>query len=346
MTIAVPGGPPATPSVNWRPTPLAALELEEIPTELHFIRDHFPAPPFDSTSWSLQLTGNSSLKLDLDAIQTLPRRTLRVLLECAGHRRAEFEPIPPGLPWATGAVTEARWTGASLADALGIVGIPREAGEVVLEGADAGSVEGWEGIHRFARSLPLEKAIDRDVLLAYEVNGESITVERGGPVRAIVPGWYATDSVKWLERIWFTSEEFGGVFQAHDYRFRSPGEPGPGRRMDELPVHALITTPADGEHAVAAGEIAVRGVAWGGAGGPGEVLVALDQGAWSTASLGPSRGPYARVSWEARCLLEPGLHELACSAVDRAGASQPDCPPENVLGYANNAVHRIRLRAE
>src|SRR5437764_13390483 len=53
----------------------------------------------------------------------------------------------------------------------------------------------------FARSLPLAKAIHEDTLVAYEMNGEAIPPEHGGPVRAVVPGWYATDSVKWLERI-------------------------------------------------------------------------------------------------------------------------------------------------
>lgn len=346
MTLVAPSGPPATPSVNWRPTPLASLELAEIPTELHFVRDHFPPPERDAGSWSLQLHGDGALNLDREALRALPRRTLRVVLECAGHRRAEFESVPPGLPWATGAVTEARWTGASLGDVLALVGIPIDAREVVLEGADAGPIEGWEGIHRFARSLPLQKALDPDVLVAYEINGEPIAVERGGPVRVIVPGWYATDSVKWLDRLWFTSQEFGGVFQAHDYRFRTPGESGPGQRMDELPVHALITSPAEGESGVATGVVDVRGIAWGGGGGIAEVLIRLDDGPWFAAELGSFRGAYARLSWEGRCLVGPGVREIACRAIDRAGRTQPDRPPENVLGYANNAVHRIRFTAQ
>ena len=76
-------------------------------------------------------------------------------------------------------------------------------------------------------------------------------VERGGPVRAVVPGWYGTDSVKWLDRIWFTNNEFDGFFRAHDYRLRAPGEAGPGTRLTEVSVHALITTPADGETSTA-----------------------------------------------------------------------------------------------
>lgn len=329
----------------WRPTPLAALELPEIPTGLHFVRDHFPAPPLDPAAWTLELTASSrSVALDLDALRSLQRRALSVVLECAGHRRAEFEPTPSGVPWATGAVSEARWTGTSLAAALELIGIPTDAREVVLEGADAGPVDGFDGVHRFARSLPLAKALDQDVLLAYEMNDEPIPLERGGPVRAIVPGWYATDSVKWLDRIWLTSEEFAGVFQADDYRLQIRGERGPGRRMTELPVHALITTPSHGQADLTARDLSVRGIAWGGKGGVAAVLVRVDSGPWSAARLRPGRGPYARVPWETQCRLAPGAHQIACRAIDGAGRSQPDRPPDNVRGYANNAIHRIRFR--
>ena len=329
----------------WRATPLAALELADIPSELHFVRDHFAAPDRDLASWSLALTGcRRSVVLDLDGLRNLPRRALRVVLECAGHRRAEFEHVPKGIPWETGAVAEARWAGASLAVLLELIGIPADAREVVLEGADAGEVDGFGGVHRFARSLPLTKALERDVLLAYEMNGEPIASERGGPVRAIVPGWYATDSVKWVDRIWFTDQEFAGVFQAHDYRLRAPGEPGLGRRMTELPAHALITTPSHGQADLAAGDLSVRGIAWGGLPGVAAVLVRIDGGPWIPARLGPPRGTYARLPWETRCTLPPGAHEIACRAIDRAGRSQPDRPPVNVRGYGNNAIHRIRLR--
>ena len=331
---------------RWQPTPLTALGQSDIPTELHFVRDHFPVPALDPEAWSMTLTGSEqSLALDLALLQRLPPRTLSVVLECAGHRRTELEPTPPGVPWGTGAVTEAKWTGASLASLLELVGIPSDAQEVVLEGADGGAVKGFDGHHSFARSLPLAKALHPDVLLAYGTNGDPIPVARGGPVRAIVPGWYATDSVKWLERVWFVSSEFGGVFQAHDYRLRALGDPGPGERMTELPVHALITAPADGVVVEAGGELSVRGTAWGGTDGIASVLMRIDGGPWMPARLASPRGAYGRLAWTASCSLAPGSHEIACRAIDRAGNWQPDSPPANVGGYANNAIHRVRVQA-
>jgi DMSO/TMAO reductase YedYZ molybdopterin-dependent catalytic subunit len=215
---------------------------------------------------------------------------------------------------------------------------------VVLEGADEGPFEGFPGTHNFARSVPLPKALDREVLLAYEMNGEPISVERGGPVRAVVPGWYATDSVKWLERVWFTADEFDGVFHAHEYRIREPGETGPGSRMTELPVNALITTPADGGR-IPTGPVTVRGVAWGGAGGVEQVLVCIDGALWEPARLESRRGRYTRVGWTLECTLPEGPHQIACRAIDCDGQAQPDRPRPNVWGYANNSVHRVLVRA-
>jgi len=197
----------------------------------------------------------------------------------------------------------------------------------------------FEGNHRFARSLPLAKALDPDVLL-YEMNDEAIPVARGGPVRAVVPGWYATDSVKWHDRVWFANDELDGVFQAHDYRLRRPGEPGPERRMETLPVHALITTSPDGDAGVPPASCRS-------AESPGAEQMGSQRCSWASISAPgrraarPSGGPYARVSWEACCTLSTGTHEIACHAVQ----TQPDRSPANVRGYGNNAIHRVGLGA-
>ena len=53
----------------------------------------------------------------------------------------------------------------------------------------------------FAKSLPLEKALHPDTLLVYAMNGVPLPREHGGPVRAVVPGWYGTYHVKWLEPV-------------------------------------------------------------------------------------------------------------------------------------------------
>src|SRR5690349_8740120 len=205
-----------------------------MPAAEHFRREHFPAPAIDPDAWRLVVGGlvETPAIIALPDLVALPARTLPVVLECAGHRRAELTPAVPGLQWQEGAVSEARWTGARLRDMLERAGVDRRATEVVLTGTDRGPFEGDGGRHPYGRSLPLRKAIDPDTLLAYEMDGEPIPAAYGGPVRAIVPGWYATDSVKWLERIQVTAEEFTGPFQAIDYRFATADDPGRGTRME------------------------------------------------------------------------------------------------------------------
>jgi DMSO/TMAO reductase YedYZ molybdopterin-dependent catalytic subunit len=84
-------------------------------------------------------------------------------------------------------------------------------------GADCGMRTDMVGILNYARSLPLEKALHPDTLIAYECNGQPIPFKHGYPLRLIVPGWYAMASVKWLQQIIVMDQSFTGPFQEVDY---------------------------------------------------------------------------------------------------------------------------------
>ncbi|MFL5846055.1 MAG: sulfite oxidase [Solirubrobacteraceae bacterium] len=324
-------------------TPAAALLEEDMPFAAHFRRDHYPAPDLTPRTWSLEIGGavRRPMSLSLDALRAIgARRTERVTLECAGHRRVEHEPPAAGLAWAAiGAVGEARWTGTSLAEVLRLAEPLPGARAVVLEGADRGPFDGRDGEFAFARAVPLGKALARESLLAWHVNGEPLPVERGGPVRAVIPGWYATDSVKWVTRLTVVDGEFDGPWETDDYRIIEHGEDGPGVRMYAMPIHALLidTRPADGL-------VGLRGIAWGGEGGVDRVDVRIDDGPWRPASLGPDRGPWSRRFWAATRRAAPGRRCIEVRATDRSGNAQPLDVPHNVHGYANNAVHRVTLQ--
>jgi DMSO/TMAO reductase YedYZ molybdopterin-dependent catalytic subunit len=342
MHPALPQPPP--PDVHNTPAPLAAIGEQEMPTAAHFRREHFPALAIDPADWRLRIGGSVATPaiVTLADLRRMPRRSLVVVLECAGHRRAELEPATPGLQWGAGAVSEARWSGTPLRDLLWAAGIDRDADEVVLTGADRGAFERQAGQHPYARSLPLRKALHRDTILAYEMNGGPIPPEHGGPVRAIVPGWYATDSVKWVERIHVAKGEFDGPFQAVDYRFATADDPGPGTRMERMPVQALITHPAGGA-TLAPGRVRIRGAAWSGAGAIARVQVRVDEGPWKPAAVVGRTGRYGRTLWECGWDAEPGRHTIAVRAVDASGAVQPDKSIWNRRGYAVNAVHRVAV---
>jgi len=327
----------------------AAADLRSLgaarPTTPHFRRNHFPTPPIDPDGWTLALGGAMSEAMLLPAVslRAFEPRILPAVLECAGHRRTELDPPAPGLPWRTGAVSEAVWTGASLGDVLRRAGIAPEAVEIVLRGADHGESE-HGGVRSYARSLPVAKALHPDTLLAYEMNGAPIPIAHGGPVRAIVPGWYAMDSVKWLTSIRAVTRPFAGPYQALDYRWREPGEPGPGRRIDRLSVHALITAPAEGER-LPAGPTVIRGAAWAGEAQVARVEVSVDGGGWEVAEI-ERRGLYARALWRHEVDLAAGLRRIAVRATDRRGATQPERPVPNAGGYCANAVHRVAVAVE
>ncbi len=57
------------------------------------------------------------------------------------------------------------------------------------------------GADGFSRNLPIEKAMHPDSLIAYSMNGEKLTINHGFPLRAVIPGWYGMDSVKWLRSV-------------------------------------------------------------------------------------------------------------------------------------------------
>ena len=118
-------------------------------------------------------------------------QTFAATLECAGNSRVFLVPKAKGVQWQLGAVGNAEWTGVLLKDVLQKAGLKSEACEVILEGADSGTIAELPrpgGKINFARSVPKEKAMD-DVLLAFQMNGEPLTAAHGFPLRAIVPGW-------------------------------------------------------------------------------------------------------------------------------------------------------------
>jgi len=57
----------------------------------------------------------------------------------------------------------------------------------------------------YGASIPISKAMDprADVILAYEMNGETLSQDHGFPVRVIVPGVVGARNVKWLSTKYF-----------------------------------------------------------------------------------------------------------------------------------------------
>jgi len=179
---------------------------------------------------------------------------------------------------------------------------------------------------RYSRSIPLEKA-QRDVLLAYRMNGNDVLPEHGFPVRAIVPGWYAMASVKWLQRIIVTDRPFAGYYQTLDYAYwkrrEDTAELSP---VTELQVKAEIAKPSQNETVPVNSTMRIHGAAWASDAEIVRVEVSTDGGStWKEATLlGESKANAWRFwefNWKTPTAL--GKQTLVARATDSLGRTQP-----------------------
>jgi DMSO/TMAO reductase YedYZ molybdopterin-dependent catalytic subunit len=192
------------------------------PAELFYIRSHFPTPELDPVAYRLSIGGavRRELCLSYAEIRAMPSRTCTALLECAGNSRVFLAPPVPGAQWELGAVGNAEWTGVPLSVLLESAGLADDVCDLVLEGADRGVPKEEPkppGPISYARSIPRARAMEPDVLIAYQMNGQDLTPDHGYPLRAIVPGHYGMASVKWLTDIIAATQPFQGYWQTTDY---------------------------------------------------------------------------------------------------------------------------------
>ncbi len=310
-------------------TPFSSLDGFVTPTKSFYVRTHFPVPSIDRGSWRLRIEGevNQPFEIDYQELVSLPSQSAPVTLECAGNNRMFLEPKVKGVQWELGAVGNAEWAGVLLAALLKRAEPKRGALEIILEGADRGEVAESKapvGAIQYARSIPLAKALD-DVLLAYRMNGEELLPEHGFPLRAIVPGWYAMASVKWLQRIIVADRPFNGYYQTLDYAYwRRRGEHSELTPLGPMVLKAEIAQPANGSTVTASSKFRIHGAAWGGK--VKDVEVSIDGGSsWQRATLlDQSRGT-AWCRWELDWIVpsRPGEQTLMARAVGEDGGSQP-----------------------
>ena len=226
--------PNPVPQVIVRQLDWERLESRLTPRNQFFVINHYGQPNIDAQRWRLAISGlvTSPQKLSVADLRDRSRRTIEFTMECSGNT---------GLPFFTGGVGNARWTGTPLASVLERAGVSDRASEVVFWGADSGAVtirdnpgiirpgqsgtvepDGAGGLdlsitEHFARSMSLEDALHPDNLLCYGMNGAPLPPEHGAPVRLIAPGWYGVANVKWLTRIEVLDRRFQGRFMARDY---------------------------------------------------------------------------------------------------------------------------------
>jgi DMSO/TMAO reductase YedYZ molybdopterin-dependent catalytic subunit len=98
------------------------------------------------------------------------------------------------------------WKGVRLADAIALAEPKLEASHVMLHAYDG-----------YTTNIPLDEALEPDVLLAHTVDGEPLSREHGGPVRVITPQLYAWKGAKWIKRIELMIGDRPGFWEERGY---------------------------------------------------------------------------------------------------------------------------------
>ena len=261
------------------------------------------------------------LALSLADLRSMPSRELIFGFECSGNRG----PL-------NGLSSNGRWTGVPLRAVLDRAGIKAEAREFVFFGADHGEEEvkfrggTYKVDQQYGRSLPRDKALSDEPLLAYNLNGEPLTTHQGRPLRLLAPGWYGAPHVKFLTEIHVQQDPYLGKYQARWYRTLK-GEMVNGEmkwketaitRMRLKSFIARVTRTAKVHN--------VFGVVLHDGAPIRSVEVKVDDGPWRPATLDPSttREKYAwkffNYTWNGAT---PGEHTVASRVTDVNGVVQP-----------------------
>ena len=300
---ALPGKKPLIKLVYRPPnyeTPLSYFTSEFTPNDSFFVRYHLAGIPeeIDPAQWKLTVGGEgvarpleltlSDLRANFDAVE------VAAVCQCSGNRRGFSEPHVPGVQWGFGAVGNALWKGARLKDVLSRANVRPETVEVALNGADGPVLDGTPD---FIKSIPLDKALDENTLIAYEMNGAPLPHYNGFPIRLVLPGWTATYWMKHLVSIEAVTKPFGGFWMKSAYRIPNGKFPivqhflsqmaVANEPITEMVINSMITAPAEG-FTLHAGESAdIRGVAWDGGYGIARVEISTgDRGALDRGHVG------------------------------------------------------------
>ena len=181
-------------------------------------------------------------------------------------------------------------------------------------------------------------------MVALKLNGQFLPQRNGFPARALFPGWYGMDSVKWLRRIvvltgldWPESYYGSGMDLMYKRWVKQGGREQVTSRVAGILVNSGIAFPSPGAN-LGAGLYNLWGFAWAGSGTIRAAEVSLDKGkTWNAAKLETASRPFTWVRWNYQWTAEPGQHTLMSRAQDSAGRWQPSRrSPERTDGYELN----------
>lgn len=337
-------------------TPFAVFNESVItPNDAFFVRYHLSEVPteIDGDAFRVEIKGkvNTPLTLSVAELRTQFEPVEIVAVnQCSGNSRGFFNPRVPGGQLGNGAMGNAKWKGVRLKDVLNKAGIPAGAKQVLFNGLDKPVNEKTPD---FVKAIELDQALDGELLLAYEMNGEPLPMLNGFPLRLMVPGHFGTYWVKHLNEITVVDESFNGFWMNPAYRIpdneggcvEAGTVPAKTKPIARFNVRSFITSLADGDRIALGQGNVVKGIAFDGGEGIREVIFSADGGrTWREAELGKDLGKYSFREWKLSFRPERvGSYELKVKATNRIGQSQPLEALWNPAGYMRNVVETVKI---
>jgi sulfite dehydrogenase len=338
-------------------SPIETFRTAITPDDQFFVRYHLAAIPSmaDLGKWSLTVGGDAAerqISLSLDDLQkNFPQTEVTAVCQCSGNRRGLSQPHVAGVEWGYGAMGNAVWRGPRLKDVLAKAGVKAGAVEVWLDGADGPVLPTTPDFHK---SLPMDKAMADEVIIATSMNGQKLPHLNGYPARVVVPGWTATYWMKHVTSIQLSTKPLDSFWIQKAYRVPAgmfPVEhPFPTQDnqttwpITEMVVNSVVADPIAGTRQRAAG-FTIEGVAWDRGHGIKQVEVSMDGGKnWKMATLGKDLGRFSFRAFSFNTgKIEPGNYMISSRATNNAGETQVDKLKFNPAGYHNNVPQQIAV---
>jgi DMSO/TMAO reductase YedYZ molybdopterin-dependent catalytic subunit len=251
-------------------------------------------PQIDPSTWKLEITGLVEKPVTISYDQLLAKPLIEHLatLSCVSND------VGGDL------IGNALWLGYPLRTLLAEAS-PTSGADMVL----SRSVDG------FTAGTPLSVLQDEgtEALLAVGMNGEPLPLEHGFPVRMVVPGLYGyVSATKWVTSLKVTRfADEQAYWTTRGYSAKGP-----------VKLESRIDTPTSGAN-VAAGRVALAGVAWEPHTGIAAVEVRIDSGDWLRATLADSVSDDTWKQWTYPWQATKGTHRIQVRATSKDGTTQP-----------------------
>jgi hypothetical protein len=277
------------------------------------------SPSVDVANWRLAIGGlvKSPLTLSYAALRSMDRVDQPSTLTCISNEVG-------GPLIGTGI-----WSGVPLRTLLDAAGVSSGASTVVLR-----SVTGYSD------SIPLERALDVRILVAYGFGGEALTREHGFPVRLIIPGLYGMKNVKWLSGIDVVDASYVGYWEQRGW------DPSADVRTQSS-IDSANTALGNPDHIRSDnGLVTLGGYAFAGVRGISGVELNIDNAGWQPVQLKEPSFDITWRPWRFPSHFTPGDHSLSVRATDGSGLQQSaESLPPHPSGASGWQTLRLRVDA-